>query len=486
MGPRQEAQATLFYEFCLEDHVPSDHLPRSIDRFVDLSDIRGHLAPFYSSTGRSSTDPELMIRMLLVGYCMGIRSERRLCEEVHLNLACRWFHRLGLADPVPDHSTFSSNRHGRFRESDLPRHVFETVVARCITECLVSGQRLAVDASLVEADTNRQNATSKEEWQPDKINHKDAPRAVREYLDTLDDAAFAAVTPVQPKFTSHSDPASQWIAAHNGPAYFACSANYMIDTDNAVILDVEASRSVRQAETGAMQTMIDKTEDSFGIQPECMIADTAYGTGPLLEWLVQEQGMAPHIPVVDKSGRTDGTFECVDFTCDDEYDLYICPGGKELKQSRRAFTNPGTPEPDKYGILRYRAKKADCDGCQLKSQCCPKEPQGKVTRSIHKPSRDVARKIHQTIDYAISCKLRKKVEMLFAHLKRIPKLEPLRLRGPCGVKDEFHLAATAQNLRKLAKLIKPPNPNSKTAWKGARKQYDHQPVTDKSMCFSTE
>lgn len=219
------------------------------------------------------------------------------------------------------------------------------------------------------------------------------------------------------------------------------------------MLDVEASRSVRQAELGAMQTMIDRTKDTFDIHPERMIADTAYGTGPLLEWLVQERGIAPHIPVVDKSGRTDGTFERADFTYDDENDLYICPGGKELKQSRRAYTNPRIPKADKYGVLRYRARKADCDGCQLKSQCCPKEPTRKVTRSIHEPSRDVARKIYKTIDYAISCKLRKKVEMLFAHLKRILKLDRLRLRGPCGARDEFHLAATAQNLRKLAKLI---------------------------------
>lgn len=460
MGPKQEAQAALFYEFCLEDHVPHDHLLRSIDRFVDLSDIRQHLVSFYSSTGRPSVDPELMIRMLLVGYCMGIRSERRLCDEVHLNLAYRWFCRLDLGDAVPDHSTFSKNRHGRFRDSDLLRHVFETVVARCITEGLVSGQRLAVDASLIEADTNRQNSTSKEEWEPDKIDPEGAPRAVREYLETLDDAAFGAATPVQPKFTSHSDPASQWTAARKGPAYFAYSANYMIDTDNAVILDVEASRSVRQAELGAMQTMLDRTKDTFDIDPEWMIADTAYGTGPLLEWLVQERGIAPHIPVIDKSGRKDGTFERADFTYDDENDLYVCPGGKDLRQSRRAFTKPRPDGPHKDGILRYRARKADCDGCQLKPRCCPKEPSRKVTRSIHEPSRDVARKIYQTIDYAISCKLRKKVEMLFAHLKRILGLGRLRLRGPCGAKDEFHLAATAQNLRKLAKLIPMPNPTA--------------------------
>ena len=206
MGPKQEAQGALFYEFSIEDHVPQGHLLRSIDRFADLTSIRRHLAPHYSSTGRPSIDPELLIRMLLVGYCLGIRSERRLCEEVHLNLAYRWFCRLDLTDQVPDHSTFSKNRHGRFRDSDLLRHLFETVVARCIAEGLVSGQRFAADASLIEADANKQNSTPKEEWDHSAINPDDAPRAVREYLDVLDDAAFGAATTVEPKFTSHSDP----------------------------------------------------------------------------------------------------------------------------------------------------------------------------------------------------------------------------------------------------------------------------------------
>ena len=455
MGLRQEAQSALFYDFSLEDHVPASHLLRLIDRFVDLSDIRQYLASYYSSTGRPSIDPELMIRMLLIGYCMGIRSERRLCEEVHLNLAYRWFCRLDLNDPIPDHSTFSKNRHGRFRDSDLLRHVFETVVERCIEEGLVSGQRFAVDASLIEADANRQNSSPQSEWEPDKINAEDAPRAVRDYLDTLDDAAFGAATPVKPKFTSHSDPASQWTAARKGPAYFAYSTNYLIDTDNAVILDVEATRSVRQAEVGAARTMIDRVAKTFDLKPERLIADTAYGSAPMLDWLVQGRGIAPHIPVIDKSGRKDGTFERADFTYDIEDNAYTCPGGKKLRQFRRTYKVPRSGI-DKEGLMRYRARKSDCDACGLKTKCTPKEPQRKILRSIYEPSRDVARNISKTIQYAVSCKLRKKVEMLFAHLKRILGLRRLRLRGPCGAKDECHLAATAQNLRKLAKLIPVP------------------------------
>lgn len=164
MGPKQEAQAALFYEFSLEEHVPQDHLLRSIDRFVDLSGIRVHLTDFYSHIGRPSVDPELLIRMLLVGYCFGIRSERRLCEEVHPNLAYRWFCRLDLTDRIPDHSTFSKNRHGRFRESDLLRQVFEATVARCMQKGLVGGQGFAVDASLIAADVQKQNSSAPDEW----------------------------------------------------------------------------------------------------------------------------------------------------------------------------------------------------------------------------------------------------------------------------------------------------------------------------------
>ena len=358
--------------------------------------------------------------------------------------------------PVPDHSTFSKNRHGRFRDSDLLRHLFETVVARCIAEGLASGQRLAADASIIQADANRQNSTPKSDWQADRIDPEDASRAVREYLSTLDDAAFGAASPVEPKFTSHSDPASQWTGARGGPAYFAYSTNYLIDTDNGVILDVEATRSIRQAEVGSVRTMIDRVRDSFGLLPERLIADTAYGTGAMLDWLDQRRGIAPHIPVVDKSGRRDGTFERADFNYEAEADVYICPSGKELKQSRRAFTKSREKKPDEDGMLRYRASKADCDTCKLKTRCCPKAPARKILRSIFEPSRDRARAIAQTTDYAISCKLRKKVEMLFAHLKRILGLSRLRLRGPNGARDEFHLAATAQNLRKLAKLLPVP------------------------------
>jgi len=448
MGERRSGQEALFYEFSLERHVPAEHLLRSIDRFVDLDGVRCELAPFYSEMGRPSIDPELLIRMLIVGYCFGIRSERRLCEEVHLNLGYRWFCRLGLDGAVPDHSTFSKNRHGRFRESDLLRKVFETTVTRCIAEGLVGGEGFAVDASMIEADANRQRSVPGAEWQvPEAANH-----AVREYLAVLDDAAFGAATPVVPKFISHADPGSRWTGANGGLAFFAYCTNYLIDLKCAVIVDVEATTAVRQAEVTAQQRMIDRTQERFGLWPARLAADTAYGSAENLAWLVHERGIEPHIPVFDKSQRTDGTFSRDDFTYDHASDIYRCPGGKTLQRYRRQFTIPriGIMKDDS---LRYRASKLDCQGCSLKPQCCPNAPARKVPRSIHEGARDVARDIAKTDAYVTSRRERKKVEMLFAHLKRILKLDRLRLRGPSGARDEFHLAAAAQNLRKLAKLI---------------------------------
>ena len=250
MGPRQVEQAALFYEFSLEGHVPTGHLLRSIDRFVEFGELRRNLACFYSTMGRPSIDPELMIRMLIVGYCFGIRSERRLCEEVHLNLAYRWFCRLGLDGGVPDHSTFSKNRHGRFRQSDLLRRLFETVVRRCINEGLVGGEGFAVDASLIEAEANRQKGIEGEKGLPPEATG----RAVQEYLAVLDDAAFGAATEVPPKFISPADPAARWTGAHGGQAFFAYSTNYLIDVDNAIIVDVEATTAIRKAEVLARGT----------------------------------------------------------------------------------------------------------------------------------------------------------------------------------------------------------------------------------------
>ncbi len=446
MGRRKQHQGQFFYEFRLDDVVPDDHLVRKIRGVLDLSWVYAALAPFYSETGRPSIDPVLMIRMLIIGYVFAIRSERQLCREVQVNLAYRWFCDLGLEDSIPDHSAFSRARNERFRESDLFRRIFERVVRACIEAGLVGGEGFAVDASLIEADANRQRSIPGVAWKK-QIDPAAASRAVKEYLATLNDAAFGAATEVQPKFVSPSDPAAQWTGALKGPAFFAYADNYLIDVQHGVIVDVEASRAVRQAEVGAARRMIERTEARFGLRPQRLAGDTAYGAAPMLNWLVEEKRIAPHIPVIDKSKREDGTFSRSDFRYDAGMDAYHCPAGKELRTS--GTVHEGT-------TLLYRASKLDCDRCSLKSRCCPKEPARKIPRNIHERARDVARSLVGTEAFEQSRRERKKIEMRFAHLKRILRLGRLRLRGPRGAQDEFTLAAIAQNLRRLAKLVTGP------------------------------
>ncbi len=345
MGQLPAAQNALFYDFCLEKHIPEDHLLRQIDQFLDFDQIRQHLQPFYSTTGRPSIDPELMIRMLLVGYCYGIRSERRLCEEVNFNLAYRWFCRLGLESDVPDHSSFSKNRHGRFRDAETFRYVFEQVLKHCIDADLVKGEGFAVDASIVKADASRQrHREDDDDW--------GNGRAVREYIEALetDNAPIGKST----RKISPTDPAASYTAAPGGPAFYAYSTNYLIDTDHGIIMDVEPSTANRTPEA----------------------------------------------------------------------DCYRCPAGKLLQRYRRKFKKKRTGI-NKDNHIRYSATRHDCDACEHKPQCCPNVSCRKVTRSRYESSRDVARAVAQTPAYKKTRRQRKKVEMLFAHMKRILKLDRL-------------------------------------------------------------
>ena len=448
MGRLNRDQGQFFYSFHLEEAVPGDHAVRDIAAVLDLSWVYSELEPFYPKIGRPSIDPVLIIRMLIIGYVFAIRSERALCRDVQVNLAYRWFCGLSIEDKVPDHSNFSRARHDRFGTSDVFRRVFERVVEACIAAGLVGGEGFAVDASLIAADANKQRSIPGPEWNKAR-DLQDASRAVKEYLATLDHAAFGAATDVTPKFVSPSDPAAQWTAAMRGPAFFAYSDNYLIDVKCGIIVDAEASRAIRQAEVGTAKTMIDRTEERFGLKPKRLAADSAYGSAPTLDWLVNDKKIEPHIPVIDMERRQDGTFSRDDFTYDKSRDVYTCPAGKLLTTTGRI----------RYDDMRpYRASKRDCDVCPLKMQCCPKDTSRQLLRNVYEEARDVARAIARSEAFERSCRDRKRIEMLFAHLKRILRLGRLRLRGPRGAQFEFMLAAIAQNLRRLVKLIARPPP----------------------------
>ena len=444
MGQHDRSEA-LFYYFRLDDQIPESHLLRRINPVVSrvLAELRENLTPFYSDIGRPSIDPELMLRMLIVGYCYGIRFERRLCEEVELHLAYRWFCRLDLDDQVPDHSTFSVNRHGRFRNSAIFRKLFEAVVRACMSAGLVKGEGFAVDASVMEADASRYHgqAPGETDWSaPERQT-----RAVAEFLSSLDDEGSDADRKL-PKVISPTDPCSAWTAKANKRVQFGYGLNYMIDLEHAVIVDVEATPARTYDEVAATRTMIDRTEMAFGLKPARLTADTAYGTGKLLAWLL-DRDITPHIPVWDRYQRTDGMFSHLDFTYDNARDVYICPNGRSLGTS-------GTVHDGR--VRNYLSRPADCRVCNLKERCT-RAPFRKIARDINEAARNHARLLKGSLEFEQSSHERKKVEMRFAHLKVHHRFERMRLRGLTGARDEFHLAAIVQNLKTLASHIwRPP------------------------------
>jgi transposase len=450
MGEPVGRQDRLFYEFDLEDVVPPDHLLRKIDAVLDLSWLRGELKAHYSDIGRPSICPELMIRMLLVGYCYSIRSERRLCQEVEMNLAYRWFCRLGLEDRVPDHSTFSVNRHGRFRESDILRTVFEDVVCGCMAAGLVGGEGFAVDASVIEANASRFQRVegSEVDWTPEQR----ASRPVREYLVALE-SENPPINPAQkPKAMSPTDPSAAWTTRGRHKVMFGYSLNYLIDMENAVILDVEATPTRISKEVDAAETMVERVEERFALKPDHVAGDVAYGTGEMLGWLVAQE-IDPHIPVWDQSEvASKGKFTRSDFIYDKARDLYICPGGKELKTS--GTVHDGT-------TIKYIAKRSDCAICPLKPQCTTGRER-RLSRDVNQEARDYTQALMQSEAYGVSSTDRKKIERLFGEAKHILSLVRLRLRGLTGARDEFLMAATVQNLKRLAQhsTIPPPLPST--------------------------
>jgi transposase len=455
MGRREDSQVQFLYAFDLDKVVPPDHLVRQIDGVLDLSWVHKELAPYYSHTGRPSIDPVLMIRMLLVGYVFALRSERRLCSEVQVNLAYRWFCKLSVEDQIPDHSVFSRARHERFRESDALRRVFEGVVAMCIAAGFVGGEAFSVDASLIKADVNKQKRVAGDQpmsWP----KAEQASRTVREYLTALDDArsndesdsgngdgsSGGSSRSKPPKEVSLTDPQATWVARPGVDPFFAYDANYLIDNRTGIIVDAEGTRANRIVEIAITKTMIDRVRRRFDLQPQRLAGDTAYGAVRLLKWLV-DRSITPHIPVWDKSARPDGTFSRADFVFDPERNIYVCPGGAELTS---------TGNIDQGHILYYRASKNDCSTCSLKPKCTTAVSR-KITRDLNEDVRDRVRALANTEAFQRSHRERKKVEMRFAHMKRILRLDRLRLRALSGVRDEVLLTATAQNLRRLVKLL---------------------------------
>src|SRR6266852_6365351 len=448
MMGQQPRMESLFYYFRLEDQIPEDHLLRLIDRYVDFSFVRERLKSSYSPTGRPSIDPEVLLRLLLVGYLYGITSERRLMDEVRMHLAYRWFTRLDFSREIPDHSTFSKNRHGRFRQSGVFRQVFEEIVQRCLEVGLVEGRNLAVDGTLVGANASQQSRVQREQL----AEVAQVSRTVQQYLAELEQqnpvADSEEPSPSGP--VSTTDPDAAWTAAKNGPALLAYYDNYLIDTHSRVILAVEATPARFRQETVAARRMFEQVS-KLGVHPESLGADKAYGSGEFLAWLLA-RGVQPHIPVIDRRHQTGGHFTRDQFRYDSTENVYYCAEGKPLRYRGQHRTERGSS---------YCSTAAQCQGCPQKMRCTPTAYR---TLFIHmdEPARQVARALVGTPAYERSRRARYKIEALFAELKQRMRMQRVRLRRLWNVSEQFLLAATAQNLKRLVHFLAQQPPTLET------------------------
>jgi transposase len=433
MMGQQTRTESLFYYFRLADQIPADHLLRLIDQHIDLSFVRERVKSLYSATGRPSIDPEILLRLLLVGYLYGITSERRLLEEVRMHLAYRWFTRLDFEQEIPDHSTFSKNRHGRFRQSGVFREVFEEIVRRCLEAGLVAGKNLAVDGTLVRADASRQSRVRREQLK----EAAQISRTVQEYLAELEE-----MNPVpEAEMVSATDPDAILTTKGGGSAVMAYYDNYLIDTASRVILGVEATPALFHQETVAARRMLERVK-KLGVQPESLGADKAYGSGEFLAWLLA-QGVQPHIPVIDRRHQTDGRFTRDRFRYEPAENAYYCPEGKALRYRGLQRTSQG---------YAYCATQAQCQGCPQKKLCTP-APYRKLFVHWHEPDRQAVRALAGTPAYERSRRARYKIEALFAELKQRMRIGRVRLRRLWNVGEQFLLAATAQNLKRLVRFL---------------------------------
>ena len=326
MMGQQPRTESLFYYFRLQDQIPEGHLLRLIDRYIDFSFVRERLKDFYSPMGRPSIDPEVLLRLLLVGYLYGITSERRLLEEVRMHLAYRWFTRLGFEQEIPDHSTFSKNRHGRFRQSGVFRKVFEEIVRRCLEAGLVEGRNLAVDGTLVGANASNQSRVPREKL----VEVAQISRTVQEYLTELErqnPVADPEERPIAQEMVSSTDPDAAW-AVKSGPATLGYYDNYLVDTTSRVILSVDATPARFRQEVLAARRMIERV-GQLGVRPQNLAADKAYGSGEFLAWLLARD-IQPHIPVIDRRHQTRGRFTRDAFRYEPQENAYYCPEGKPL------------------------------------------------------------------------------------------------------------------------------------------------------------
>jgi transposase len=441
MGQHSRSEA-LFYYFRLEDQVPENHLLRLIDKHVSFSFVRQQLKDRYSETGRPSIDPELLLRILLIGYLYGISSERKLVEEMRMHLAWRWFTGLSFDQEIPHHSTFSKNRHGRFQESKLFEQLFEHIVRQCVEVGLVQGKHLSVDGSFVEANAAKESRIPREQLAEAAQVHQ----TVRQYLKEVEEQNPVEEPVHQQEQVSTTDPDSTYATKGGTPARLGYYDNYLLDNHSCVIVGVQATAARMSQETVAAQDMIGRFTQWQGREPESVAADTTYGNGEFLQWLA-DRNIIPYMRTRDSIHRKRSPFFGPErFTYDPEHDRYICPAGQPLNYGGHVHRNRA------YNYIGTRKR---CGACLQKAQCTSAAFRSLIVHQ-NESARQRARELANTEEFAQAQRQRKKVEALFAELKNQIGLRRLRLRRLKFVREQFFLAAVAQNIKRLVRFLSQP------------------------------
>jgi len=441
MGQHDRSEA-LFYYFRLEDQVPETHLLRLIDKYISFEFVRQQLKDSYSETGRPSIDPELLLRILLIGYLYGITSERKLIEELRMHLAWRWFTGLGFDQEIPHHSTFSKNRHGRFQGSKLFERLFEQIVRQCVEAGLVQGDNLSVDGSFVEANASKQSRVPREQL----AEAAQVKRNVRQYLEELEEKNPTEEPVHEQEQVSTTDPDSTYATKGGTPARLGYYDNYLVDNDSCVIVAVQGTAARMSQETVAAQDMIARFAQWQGREPASVAADTTYGNGEFLQWLA-DRSITPYMRTRDSIHRKNSPFYGPErFTYQPESNSYLCPAGEQLNYGGRSARNR---------THVYIGTRKRCGACALKAQCT-RGAFRYLAIHMDEPARQRARELVNTPEFAKAQRQRKKVEALFAELKNQIGLRRLRLRRLKFVREQFFLAAAAQNIKRLVRFLSQP------------------------------
>ena len=444
MGQHDRSEA-LFYYFRLEDQVPETHLLRLIDKHISFEFVGQQLKDSYSDTGRPSIDPELLLRILLMGYLYGISSERKLVEELRMHLAWRWFTGLGFDQEIPHHSTFSKNRHGRFQESKLFEQLFEQIVLQCVEVGLVQGDHLSVDGSFVEANGSKESRVPRQQLAEAAQVHQ----TVRQYLREVEEQNPLEEPVHEQDQVSTTDPDSTYATKGGTPARLGYYDNYLVDNHSCVIVGVQGTAARMSQETVAAQNMLTRFTAWQGRVPDSVAADTTYGNGEFLQWLA-DRGSTPYMRTRDSIHRKNSPFYGPErFTYQPESNSYRCPAGEQLNYGGRSQRNR---------TYVYIGTRKRCGACAQRPQCTSAAFRC-LAIHMEEPARQRARELAKTPEFAHAQRQRKKVEALFAELKNQIGLRRLRLRRINFVRQQFFLAAAAQNIKRLVRFLsQPTNP----------------------------